>query len=109
MKRILFTRADGGITVRIPVKSRPGETELDHLTRLVEEARTEATDTPTVIDDVDVPFDRTLRDAWVRNGNKIEENLDKAKQVLIDLGVTPGPSDKLEDIRNKVDQERKKR
>ena len=69
-KRIIYTNADGGVSVVIPA---PGVT-YEQLVKAVSEG------VPfELVDVTEVPSDRTFRNAWEKNGKGIVHNLDKAK------------------------------
>jgi len=85
-KVIVFTRADGGVTVRYPVLSerRHDETNNAFYQRLAAEALEEriesgtlkilppkAVSVPIIIDKKTLPKDRSTRSDWKIKGNKV--------------------------------------
>ena len=93
-RRIIFTRADGGITVRSPNANemRPRETENAFLQRLSDHAvaKGKAVDVPVVIPLSDVPADRGYRSAWTRQGDSIGIDPAKARDVQIEHIASAG-------------------
>lgn len=65
MKRIVYTRPDGGVSIVIPAPQaqRADETEADFLTRVRAAIPQDARDV-TICEDTDIPADRTFRNAW---------------------------------------------
>lgn len=73
-ERIIYQRDDGGISIVVP----SGELTLNE---------TAAKDVPgntpfQIVDKSEVPSDRTFRNAWELNGNRIVTNLEKAKSIV---------------------------
>ena len=71
MSKIIFTNADGGVSVVIPT----GEVPIEDLP-----AKLELTDYEIVADDA-IPTDRTFRNAWRKDGTSIVENIIAAKEI----------------------------
>ena len=71
MSKIIFTNSDGGVSVVHPT----GEVPISELP-----ARLGLTDYEIVDDDV-IPTDRTFRDAWVKSGSTVAEDLPKCKEI----------------------------
>ncbi len=71
MSKIIFTNSDGGVSVVHPT----GEVPIDELP-----ARLGLTDYEIVDDDV-IPTDRTFRNAWVKSGATVAEDLPKCKEL----------------------------
>ena len=71
MSKIIFTNSDGGVSVVHPT----GEVPIDELP-----ARLGLTDYEIVDDDV-IPTDRTFRNAWVKSGSTVNEDLPKCKEL----------------------------
>jgi hypothetical protein len=67
MKRIIYTRPDGGLSIVIPVINTTGEmdgfTEDDALARAMKKLPEDAIN-PQVVEESDIPTDRTFRNAW---------------------------------------------
>lgn len=87
MKRITYTRPDGGLSVIIPVISRgdpPDFTEEDALQRAMKDVPTDAQNV-TVMDVSELPQDRTYRNAWEHSDGKIAHNMAKAAEVHRDI------------------------
>lgn len=80
--RIIYTRPDGGVSVVVPSPNFKGT--MDELqAKLESRGDLVAADTPEVVDEVEVPSDRTFRDAWKRGeqGKKLGVDMVKAKDV----------------------------
>ena len=71
MSKIIYTNAEGGVSVVHPT----GEVPIDELP-----ARLGLTDYEIVDDDV-IPTDRTFRNAWVKSGATVAEDLPKCKEL----------------------------
>jgi hypothetical protein len=73
MKRIIYTNNDGGVSIVIPT----GEVDIDTLiTTVVPQGANYS-----VIDDADLPADRTFRGAWVKSGDAIDHDIEKAQII----------------------------
>ena len=73
--KIIYENADGGVSIVTPV---PGISDLNALARSVVPSGTAY----QIIDDHEVPTDRTFRDAWVHNkAGWVGVDIDKAKCV----------------------------
>ena len=80
MRRIVFTRPDGGVSIVHPVRNTVGETlttdaEIEH--RAWDKLPADAI-TPRYIEASEIPADRTFRDAWRAD---FSIDLDKAKAI----------------------------
>jgi len=87
MKRIVYTRADGGVTVVTPAYNSmlDGETEGDFLTRIKERAVPAGALNVHICDAASIPADRTFRSAWEQGGNKLlTVNMPKARNIQRD-------------------------
>jgi hypothetical protein len=86
MKRIIYTRPDGGISIVIPVINTIGEiegfTEDDALARAMAKLPTDAIN-PQIVEESDIPTDRTFRNAWEFVNGQVVVNETK-KQAIID-------------------------
>ena len=71
MSKIIFTNSDGGVSVVHPT----GEVPINELP-----AKLGLTDYEIVDDDV-IPTDRTFRNAWVKSGATVSEDLPKCKEI----------------------------
>lgn len=83
MKRIVYVRPDGGVSIVTPVIHRydpPGFTEDAALARSMERLPKDASDA-TVIDAREIPSDRTYRNAWVRGPDGFGTDMEKAKEI----------------------------
>lgn len=72
-QRIIYTTPDGGVAVVIPSGNLPIDQVLakdvpDGVTGLIVEA-------------ADIPSDRSFRNAWKRNGRKVEHDMTKAREI----------------------------
>jgi hypothetical protein len=84
MKKIAYTRPDGGVSIVVPVISindPQGFTEDDALARaLGKDIPADAADA-RVIEDSDIPQDRAFRNAWKQTGGKVDVNMPKARDI----------------------------
>lgn len=71
MSKIIYTNSDGGVSVVHPT----GEVPISELP-----AKLGLTDYEIVDDDV-IPADRTFRNAWVKSGATVSEDLPKCKEI----------------------------
>jgi len=76
MKRIIFTNESGGVSVVIPT----GEADID---TLIASVVPEGADY-SVVDEADLPADRTFRDAWVKSGDAVDHDITKAQAITKD-------------------------
>ena len=77
MTRIIFQNSEGGVSVIIPTES----VELA-LKDVPEGVAYE------IVEEADIPSDRTFRNAWVANGAAVEVDLDKARDIGHDIRRT---------------------
>lgn len=84
-KCLIFTRTDGGLTVVVPCISENdpvGFTEAQAVARaLSESVPLSAKTNARVIENSDVPSDRTFRDAWKDSGSNIDVDMPKAREI----------------------------
>ncbi len=94
-KRIIFSRADGRVTVRLfrPWLVPEDMTEDDFLAIELVKASLDlradrngvlalkAVDTPIILVKADLPTEYEFRDAWTRQGNTVVVDLNKAKVI----------------------------
>ena len=71
MSKIIYTNPEGGVSVVHPT----GEVPINELP-----AKLGLTDYEIVADDV-IPTDRTFRNAWVKSGATVAEDLPKSKEI----------------------------
>lgn len=74
--RIIYTRADGGLSVIIPATSGPIEALL---ATVPQDALN-----PQIIDASTIPADRTFRNAWKHGGTKVNVDMPKSRQIHMD-------------------------
>ena len=71
MSKIIYTNSEGGVSVVHPT----GEVPISELPK-----KLGLTDYEIVADDV-IPTDRTFRNAWVKSGATVVEDLPKSKEI----------------------------
>ena len=78
MSKIIYTRANGEVSIVVPTKSWE-----DRMDEVMAKDVNDAIDTPEIVEDSEIPNDRTFRNAWGRNigGNKLGVHMDKAKEI----------------------------
>jgi hypothetical protein len=81
-KRILYTNAEGGLSVVIPAPAdqRPGESEADFLARVALLAVPEGVAFEIVPVAV-IPSDRTFRNAWRASGKTVVHDMPAAREI----------------------------
>lgn len=84
MRKIIYTRPDGGVNVVSPVINTIGEAE--GFTEADAEQRAWATlpkdaINPVFVDESAIPADRTFRNAWAADGEAVVHNIDKCKAL----------------------------
>ena len=90
MKRIIYTRPDGGVSVVIPTGEIPFEDVLK------KDVPPNATNV-SIVDASKIPSDRYFRNAWVCPNGKIEHDMTKCREIHKDrLRALRAP--KLEDL-----------
>lgn len=72
--KLIYTRPDGGLSVVHPA---PGVTVEELMARSVPSDATNV----QVVDDAEIPTDRTFRNAWKQSGAKVEHDMAKAKEI----------------------------
>lgn len=83
MKRILYTKSDGGVVVVTPtinINDPEGFTEQDAIDRAMKRLPIDAIDV-RVVEDATIPRDRTFRDSWENNESGPKVNMNKAKAI----------------------------
>lgn len=88
MKIIAYTiPEEEGLKLLIPTQDFLNRSEMEEL-EVLELLKTrhipENAENVQIINDTDVPQDRTFRDAWQLNGEVVDHNLDKAKNIKLD-------------------------
>lgn len=85
MKRLIFAMPDGSVHVTEPGPARPGEAEPVWLDRVARKCCPEGGKLVAVMDESELP-DRTHRDAWVWDGQRIviDESRIKPKAAPVD-------------------------
>ena len=73
MSKIIFANADSGVSVVHPT----GEVPINELVNRVVPAGASY----EIVDDSVIPTDRTFRNAWVKSGATIAEDLPKCKEI----------------------------
>jgi len=71
MNRIIYTQPDGTVAIIVPagdvndcIKDVPAGVDYE------------------IVDDSEIPSDRTFRNAWKRNGKAVETDIPKAKEIV---------------------------
>ena len=83
MRKIIYTRPDGGLSVVHPVRNTIGETlttDAEIEQRAWDKLPAEAI-TPRWADASEIPVDRTFRNAWKDGGAKVEHDLGKCREI----------------------------
>jgi hypothetical protein len=86
MKKIIFTRSDGGISVVHPVRNTLGET-LTTDAEIEQRAWGKVPDNainPQFVEETAIPSDRTFRNAWVVEAGNVIVDIGKAKSLTKD-------------------------
>ena len=93
MKKIIYTRPDGGLSVVHPVINthpvRENITEEEALQRAFAKLSSDAIN-PQIVEANVIPTDRTFRDAWSHGGDKVVHDMPKCREIW---------KDKLREIR----------
>lgn len=87
----MYTRPDGGVSIVTPVDKAQIEINLNRqLTDEEYEAHVRERSIPvdatnvTTIEDADIPSNREFRDAWKQSDNKIDFDLEKARNIQLE-------------------------
>ena len=84
MKKIIYTRPDGGVSVVIPnINTDETLTEEEALQRSFKKLPSSAIN-PQIVESNTISSDRTFRDAWVKDEKVITTNITKAKDLTKD-------------------------
>jgi hypothetical protein len=83
MKRIVYTRADGGLTVVCPAPRFMAhfETEGEALTAVIEKSVRPGASDIRICEEADLPQDRAFRGAWERSGAGAAVGMVKARAI----------------------------
>lgn len=88
MRRIVYTRPDGGISVVHPVFNTRGEaedfTEADAEQRAWDKLPPDAI-YPQWVNAEDIPVDRTFRNAWAVSGKAVTHDMERVKHFAHDM------------------------
>jgi hypothetical protein len=90
MKKIVYTRPDGGLSIVVPAAKEKLEQQLGVLSEAQYEKhvydRSVPPDAinPREIEDSEIPSDREFRNAWKDDSNSIGFDLDKAKDIQLE-------------------------
>lgn len=92
MKRIIYTLQDGRLAVCVPTLNTYPTKEYftdDEITdRSFSKLPKDAID-PRIVDDSEIPSDRTFRDAWKATGGGIEVDMPKARGIARRFTINP--------------------
>jgi hypothetical protein len=85
IRRIIYSRPDGGLSVMQPVRNTMGEaediTDAEIEQRAFDRLPADAID-PHFVSEAEVPTDRSYRDSWEADGaTKIKHNMPKARDI----------------------------
>jgi hypothetical protein len=84
MKKIIYTRQDGALSVINPVRNTHPRledlTDDEVLQRAMKDIPQDAIN-PQIVDESEIPKDRTFRNAWKANGNKVEHDMPKCREI----------------------------
>jgi hypothetical protein len=78
MKCVVFTRADGGVSIITP---NPYVDIQQHIDELIAKGDIDPVDVPQIVNIADMPSDRTFRDAWTISDNKCVVDMAKGKEI----------------------------
>ena len=82
-KRIVYIRTDGGLSVLSPAPNgrRKNESEQDWLARIIAKDVPADSSNVRIVEESEIPADRTFRDAWVHDGEKLAHDMDAAREI----------------------------
>ena len=83
MKKIIYTRPDGGVSIVCPainINDPVGFDEEQALARAMARLPAEAIN-PQVVDDSIIPVDRTFRNALIQNGASVIHDMPKCRDI----------------------------
>jgi len=87
MRKIIFSRSDGGLSVVHPVRNsypNPETLSDDEIEkRAWAKLPADAID-PQWVEEADIPTDRTFRDAWAHGGTSVNVDMTKAREIQRD-------------------------
>lgn len=85
MKRIIFTRPDGGLTVVVPnintFPERENITEDEALQRAWKKDVPADAINPQIVEESAIPADRIFRNAWKAGVSRIEHDMEKCRAI----------------------------
>lgn len=83
MKRIAYTRSDGGVSIVIPAPGarRDNETDEQFVERIRQKDVPKGATNVRIIDEAEHPSDRTFRNAWKLGQAGIEVDMPKARGI----------------------------
>lgn len=83
MRKIIYTRPDGGVSIVHPVRNTIGEnlTSDDEIEKRAWDKLPADAINPRFVDASEIPADRTFRDAWVDSSGKIGHDMDKCRAM----------------------------
>lgn len=87
MKRLVFPRTDGGVTIRFwsPKQALPGETEDQTAARLASlHPRAVFAGPPIILDETEIPPKDAYRNAWKLGNRAIDHDMPKAKAIHLE-------------------------
>lgn len=86
MKKIIYTRSDGGLSVVHPAENArlDNETDAEFISRIVEKDVPPGALDVQIVDATSIPTDRTFRNAWKAGVGKVEHNLPKCLTLAQD-------------------------
>lgn len=85
MKRIIFTRPDGGLTVVVPnidtYPERENITEDEALKRAWNKNVPADAINPQIVEAAAIPIDRTFRNAWIAGDGSVTHDMEKCRAI----------------------------
>jgi len=84
MRKIIYTRPDGGVSVVHPVRNthpRPEQLTDAQIEERAWRKLPQNAINPQFVDESSIPSDRTFRNAWVHGGNTINIDMGKAREL----------------------------
>jgi hypothetical protein len=82
-KRIIYTRADGGVSVLNPAPNgrRENESDSDWLARIIAKDVPQDATGVRIVDESEIPTDRTFRNAWKADGESLVTDMARAREI----------------------------
>lgn len=105
MKKIIYTRPDGGVSIVGPapitdlrkIQQFNNMTQAEYEAHVWERSVPKDAINPQYIDEADIPDDRYFRNAWKQNGKKALVDMDKAKEIHMDK-IRAARNEKLKEL-----------